>query len=333
LGKHAGIGERLRQGGALVAKYAIPLVMQLLTAGVVRSDDVAEAVADVTTDMISKRIDDYKDAKQSVVQFKSTLAELTQSLGEEEEGRHVIFFVDELDRCRPTYAVEVLEIIKHLFDVGGVVFILAVTPEQLQHSVKALYGEGTDAIRYLQRFIDLEYRLPQPELNRYVDLLMNRLGLKSPKLQLPIDSVRAGIIAIAPVFGLSLRQLEKIVFQLALAARCKHQLSDASCWFLFFLLAMQWVKQDLYSSFVEKEDMNAVIRLAKEIQNTPNYRVQEHVDAAVHIYYMSETEINDRLGEFARKHKEYQYLSEFSFNVVRRAPAVLALLEGFNLED
>jgi len=34
----------------------------------------------------------------------------------------VIIIVDELDRCRPDYAIRVLEIIKHLFDVNGYIF-------------------------------------------------------------------------------------------------------------------------------------------------------------------------------------------------------------------
>ncbi|MEL0615029.1 P-loop NTPase fold protein, partial [Marinomonas arenicola] len=48
-------------------------------------------------------------------------------------------FVDELDRCRPSYAVEMLESIKHIFDIKGIVFVVATDSEQLQHGVKAIY--------------------------------------------------------------------------------------------------------------------------------------------------------------------------------------------------
>ena len=48
--------------------------------------------------------------------------------------------IDELDRCRPSYAVEILEMAKHLFSVDRVVFVLSINRDQLAHSVKVLYG-------------------------------------------------------------------------------------------------------------------------------------------------------------------------------------------------
>ncbi|QDE47832.1 hypothetical protein EIN43_17235 [Enterobacter hormaechei] len=62
-------------------------------------------------------------------------------------------FIDELDRCRPNYAIDMLETIKHLFDINNVVFVIATDKEQLSHSICSVYGSGFDATRYLDRFL------------------------------------------------------------------------------------------------------------------------------------------------------------------------------------
>ena len=50
------------------------------------------------------------------------------------------FIVDELDRCRPDYAITYLETIKHIFDIKGAVFILAADRQQLENSAKTAFG-------------------------------------------------------------------------------------------------------------------------------------------------------------------------------------------------
>ena len=85
--------------------------------------------------------------------------------------------IDELDRCRPPYAVELLEIAKHLFAARHVVFALAVNRPELEHSVKALYGDSFDAHGYLRRFFDIDYRLPAPEREAFIDALLDATGI------------------------------------------------------------------------------------------------------------------------------------------------------------
>lgn len=66
-------------------------------------------------------------------------------------------FIDELDRCKPTYAVEMLEAIKHVFDIPGLAFVVATNTTQLSHTVKAVYGSEFNAEVYLSRFFDNKY--------------------------------------------------------------------------------------------------------------------------------------------------------------------------------
>ena len=61
--------------------------------------------------------------KGAIAEFKISLK---KALNENDNATENLFvFIDELDRCRPTYAIELLERIKHLLDIDGLVFILA----------------------------------------------------------------------------------------------------------------------------------------------------------------------------------------------------------------
>ena len=75
----------------------------------------------------------------------------------------LVVLIDELDRCRPTYAVETLEVVRHLFTVDGVVVVVAANRKQLVEAVKGMYGEGFGADRYLDRFVDLSTPLRTPD--------------------------------------------------------------------------------------------------------------------------------------------------------------------------
>lgn len=76
----------------------------------------------------------------------------------------VFIFIDELDRCRPDYAVSLLEIVKHFFDIEKFVFIIATDTNQLQHSIKNLYGNDFAANDYLGRFFHRRFTLRAPDV-------------------------------------------------------------------------------------------------------------------------------------------------------------------------
>ena len=88
----------------------------------------------------------------------------------------IIVFIDELDRCRPDYAIEFLETIKHILNIENFVFVLSTDKQQLSHSIKSVYGEGFDAIGYLRRFIDYEFSFNDNEIVSYEDYVQMRFS-------------------------------------------------------------------------------------------------------------------------------------------------------------
>jgi hypothetical protein len=83
-------------------------------------------------------------------------------------NKQIIILVDELDRCRPTYAVEMLEVIKHFFETKGCVFLIATDTEALQHSVNAIYGTQFKSEAYLKRFFNRKIRLSDISILDYL---------------------------------------------------------------------------------------------------------------------------------------------------------------------
>ena len=80
-------------------------------------------------------------------------------------------------RCRPSCAVELLEVAKHLFSVDRIVFVLAVNFDQLVHSVKALYGNDFDAAGYLRRFFDVDVQLAEPDRQAFIHAQLQATGI------------------------------------------------------------------------------------------------------------------------------------------------------------
>ncbi|MFA0815312.1 MAG: P-loop NTPase fold protein [Anaerofustis sp.] len=145
--------------------------------------------------------DGYVKMKQ---EFKTSLEELIP------EGGKLIIFVDELDRCRPTFAVETLEIVKHFFDSENVVFIFAVDLEQLSHSIATMYGAGMDSAGYLRRFFDVNMNIPQTGRMGYIEYKVERtLNIFNSELYQQEFSKRISNILIG--LQCSLRDIDKIM--------------------------------------------------------------------------------------------------------------------------
>ena len=130
---------------------------------------VSEEIAQRTGDILENGIDAFLEKNRSVIgneliensnkkvaftkEFKDTLTEVVSKILTKTE-KPLVLFIDELDRCRPTYAIEVLERIKHLFEVYGLKIVIACDIVQLSESVKSIYGSNFNALGYLQRFFD-----------------------------------------------------------------------------------------------------------------------------------------------------------------------------------
>lgn len=152
----------LRFSGELaeLASPALPVLSCFL-----RGLKIGKSAAELIANYVGKG---HSELKASLKACKKTLTELVSFISF--EGRKpVYFFIDELDRCEPIYAIKLLEALKHFFDVEGIIFVLSLDKQQLSSMAKTRYGEAFDANGYLKRFIDMEHIVPEPSTRQFIE--------------------------------------------------------------------------------------------------------------------------------------------------------------------
>ena len=155
-------GHRLREAAKDVAWFTVGLansVSSTLTGlDVVKASQLAE-------DKKKERKAEKPDFVALYENRKSALNTLKEVLRDIFGGLHpkAFIFVDELDRCRPDYAISYLETIKHIFDVRGLVFLLAVDYRHLENSARALFGINLAFNEYFRKFVHRSFQFPQPD--------------------------------------------------------------------------------------------------------------------------------------------------------------------------
>lgn len=193
------------------------------------SSEYEAVVADVAGGVVSDAVEVFQKEKAALKRLRVELEAAVAQLEVVGKRESLIFFIDELDRCRPTFAIELLERIKHLFDLSNVIFVLSVDKAQLSASVASVYGEKTDTQEYLRRFFDLEFGIPKIKSKPYTAVLLTRFGLdevfatRKGELQYDKRHFVEYFSILADVFQLSLRTRERCVTLLAVVM---HQTSE-----------------------------------------------------------------------------------------------------------
>ncbi len=123
----------------------------------------------------SERLDTYDAKRAATERLRETLPCLASDV-REETAHPLVFIIGELDRCRPTFAIALLERVKHIFDVPDVVFVFGVNRVELTRSVESVYG-AIEARTYLRRLFDMEFVLPDADPMRFCLYLLHRYGL------------------------------------------------------------------------------------------------------------------------------------------------------------
>ena len=125
---------------------------------------------------VDNALEEYSLQRSNKVRLKGQLKAMS-TMVVEETGQPLVFVIDELDRCRPTFSIELLERVKHIFDIPGMVFVFGVNRDELCSSIRSIYGE-IEADVYLRRFFDMEFLLPEASSENFCRHLIKRYKLK-----------------------------------------------------------------------------------------------------------------------------------------------------------
>ena len=211
--------------------------------------------------LAESKIKAYEAQKQLMHSFARALTKVG-ALTKKATGRPLIIFIDELDRCRPSYAIELLETIKHLFSVDNVVFILGLNREQLSHSVRAVYGEQFRAEKYLSRLIDIDLDLPRPNTARFVASIVEACDIEGSQITSTTREPRFDSADINRIFGqllessaLSLRDVAQLIHHLGMVLASLPPNYYRLLPLTMILLVLRSIDRGLYNRFIRERQL------------------------------------------------------------------------------
>ncbi|MDY8109125.1 P-loop NTPase fold protein [Fulvimarina sp. 2208YS6-2-32] len=187
-------------------------------------EDVSKAVGKsidrLSTQTGTQMLNDFQSKRNSIKKFAENVSEVLRQLEQAGTIKSPMFvFVDELDRCRPPYAIAMLERIKHLFEVPDLVFVVATDSKQLSHSVKAVYGVDFDSRKYLKRFFNRTYEFEKPDTEKFIRSCFDSMGVLEEKISTPLDNTISLLAKGCDWAGLELRDIEQVVASIAAITR------------------------------------------------------------------------------------------------------------------
>lgn len=155
-----------------------------------------------------KLVDAFNAQAKSSNDFRAKLESAVEAL-KDKKKLPLFVLIDELDRCRPSYAIALLERVKHIFDANNLVFVFATNSGQLQHSVSGAYGAGFDGFRYLKRFFDRTYNLDLPSVDDFVRAEAEAIDFG--KARFPTNNA-ADFLALASMeYAMDLREVQHVI--------------------------------------------------------------------------------------------------------------------------
>ncbi len=215
---------------------------------------------DISNMHSKERLDEYLTQRRTKDELKRHLERLAEEVLAETE-RPLVFIVDELDRCRPTFAIELLERVKHIFGVPNVVFVVGVNRMELCSALKSVYGD-IHADVYVRRFFDSEFILPEADSSQFSKHLMGRFKLTDyfAALSRKADgSAYADEFSVLfdyiPVlwtrFELSLRDVDYCVRMISIVGKSLSDQQYMFPWLLGLIIPLKLKNPDLYRQFVQ----------------------------------------------------------------------------------
>lgn len=284
------VAKKTRRYVLDIGKVLFPIGSKVLVSSMVRwsfgswgQKTIEEAISKASENFVENRLKKYEEEKKSVDNLKKELSELAL-----EGGKPIVFFVDELDRCKPPYAIKMLERIKHFFDIPNLVFVLMINRNQLERSVEGIYGlKENETNEYLQKFVHFFLRLPKRKqlippgekdfIRIYGRELAKRFGLaKEENLMGKIGGFIDAMAIFAFLMDFSLRDTEKafILFSLTLRTGPNNLPIGNFDFYLAYLISLKIKYPDLFSLLLEedkkKEGHRKCMELIKRLMEKVN---------------------------------------------------------------
>ena len=133
---------------------------------------VTNGAIDIKEDIFGEQWNNKQitDCIKTSEEIKETFKKIIDNLLIENKNR-LLIIIDEIDRCKPTFAIDLLENIKHFYDDNRIIFLVTTNNKALASSVCKIYGEKYDGALYLDRIFDINLELPSNYIQDYINAI------------------------------------------------------------------------------------------------------------------------------------------------------------------
>lgn len=211
--------------------------------------DGAGELTEKSEDAIEKILEARADSEKSFAAFRHSVKRIADWHKESNCKGNLLVIVDELDRCRPDFALDILEVIKHLFSVNNVNFILVTNFDAMVAAISHRYGLGEKANDYLEKFYDFRIFFGIEEGQEYdiaVGRFINQVLSDLIDQKSFVDDIESYVKYISIGFDLTLREVEKFCLAIALVYASRSSRENIDIFLLCYCILLKFKFPDSY---------------------------------------------------------------------------------------
>lgn len=220
-------------------------------------------VVDIQQDFFGEEWDskNLTDSIQTSEEIKKDFKEAIKELLAENKNKMLII-IDEIDRCKPTFAIDLLENIKHFYDDERIEFIVGTNNRQLSSLVQKVYGDKYDGTTYLDKFFDINLELPNNYMETYIDRILKGTTLDR-------NNYINYYNEIAKYYHLTMREYNRYINSLNLLKNSIDEIDGFPYYiplaikfiFIPIALCLKIINKDKYYSFISGNQFEEILPL------------------------------------------------------------------------
>lgn len=236
-------------------------LLSLITHGIINKDNIKASIdvyknyKDYNPFSNSKLFHEYN---KSIDDFKTFIKDKIK-----DSDKPLIIMIDELDRCKPIFAIECLEKIKHIFDINNIIFILFINEDELSKAVQGVYGENYDGKYYLSKFYQLKLHINNENtikqiigrnqrFDTFISDMLQKLGINIYQNPYQEQAIIDLFNKLNCMYAFTLRDIEHILKPLKFI----NLSNDLICGIFVLLKIIQIKDNSLFNQIMKKEDID-----------------------------------------------------------------------------
>tara|TARA_R110001606_G_scaffold193488_1_gene341170 strand:- start:310 stop:1725 length:1416 start_codon:yes stop_codon:yes gene_type:complete len=205
----------LRTATKTLGKAAVSIALKQSTDEITEGyDKEVEALTGASIDAsIDLIIRDKINAEKNLGTLQDALEEVTKN-------KELVILIDELDRCRANFAIDMLETIKHIFTSKRVKIVIVANSSQLEAAFRHRYGSNDHTKNYFEKFYKYKHSLPLEKTPHYRKIsvttthsynhLINLIKNSNLNIEYGNNTFKCGIEDLIRNQSLSLREVDQI---------------------------------------------------------------------------------------------------------------------------